>query len=127
MRLPTPLLRRKLNAHKNQFGHALILAGSPRMLGAAALSSLAAIRSGAGLVTLGIPKSLNEAVHKKISPTIMTLPLNETRARTLASGSFKRIKKAYASYSAIAIGPGLSQHASTRSLILKIIATCPIP
>ena len=66
MRLPTPLLRRKSNVYKNQFGHVLVLAGSKQMLGAGALTSLSAIRSGAGLVTLGIPQSLNTAVQKKI-------------------------------------------------------------
>ncbi len=127
MRLPTPLSRRKSNVHKNQFGHVLILAGSSRMLGAAALCSLATMRSGAGLVTLGIPKSLNTATHKKISNTIMTLPLEETSAQTLAVSSFKQIKEAYSSYDAIAIGPGLSSHLSTQRLILKVIETSPIP
>ncbi len=63
MRLPTLLLRRKSNVHKNQFGHVLILAGSKQMLGAGALTSLAAIRSGAGLVTLGIHQSLNSPIQ----------------------------------------------------------------
>jgi len=127
MPLPTPLSRRKSNVHKNHFGHVLILAGSKRMLGAAALTSLAAIRSGAGLVTLGIPKSLNAAAHKKISNTIMTYPLNETSSQTLAFSCFKQIKNSYSAYNAIAIGPGLSNNASTQRLILKIIETSPLP
>lgn len=127
MRLPAPLLRHKPKAYKNHFGHVLILAGSRRMLGAAALASLSAIRSGAGLVTLGIPKSLNSAAQKKISNTIMTLPLKETRAQTLSSAVFKDIKDSYLSYNAIAIGPGLSQNPSTQRLILRIIETSPVP
>ncbi|MBP9855599.1 MAG: NAD(P)H-hydrate dehydratase, partial [Candidatus Omnitrophica bacterium] len=51
MRLPAPLLRRDPRLHKYDFGHAHIIAGSKRMLGAAALTSLSALRSGAGLVT----------------------------------------------------------------------------
>ena len=127
MRLPTPLLRRKSNVHKNQFGHVLVLAGSRRMLGAAALTSLAAIRSGAGLVTLGIPQSLNAAAQKKISNAIMTLPLPETREQTLAFTAFKKIHKDYHLFDAIAIGPGLSRNTGTRSLILRIIETSPLP
>lgn len=127
MQLPTPLLRRKSNVHKNQFGHVLILAGCGKMLGAGALTSLAAIRSGAGLVTLGVPQSLNSTVQKKIANVIMTLPLKETREQTLAFSAFMQIKNSFTKYNAIAIGPGLSQNSSTRRLILRIIETSPIP
>jgi len=127
MRLPAPLLRRKPNVHKNDFGHVLVLAGSRQMLGAAALTSLSAMRSGAGLVTVGIPKSLNAAVQKKISNAVMTLPLAETSEQTLAAAAFKTIKDSYGSYDAIAIGPGLSRKPGTQSLILKVIETSPVP
>ena len=127
MRLPTPLLRRKSYVHKNQFGHVLILAGSKQMLGAGALTSLAAIRSGAGLVTLGIPQSLNSTIQKKIASVIMTLPLKETRDQTLAFSAFNQIKDFYSRYNTIAIGPGLSENPDTQRLILRIIETSPLP
>jgi len=127
MRLPTPLSRRKSNVHKNNFGHVLILAGSRSMLGAAALTSLAAIRSGAGLVTLGIPQSLNVAVHKKISNCIMTWPLMETKQQTLSYSALNEIRRNFSKYDCIAIGPGLSNNASTQRLILQIIERSPIP
>lgn len=127
MRLPTPLSRRNVHAHKNDFGHVLILAGSRRMLGAAALSSLAAMRSGAGLVTVGIPQSLNAVLQKKISPVVMTLPLQETRDQSLSLSAFKHIEKFYKICSVIALGPGLSTHPGTQKLVLKIVATSPLP
>jgi len=127
MRLPTPLSRRKSNVHKNQFGHVLVLAGSQRMLGAAALTSLAAIRSGSGLVTVGVPKSLNTALQKKVSNEIMTWPLPETLQQSLSLQAFVHIKKALTDYTVIAIGPGLSRDLSTQKLILKIIASSNIP
>jgi len=123
MRLPTPLLRRRRKVHKNTFGHVLVLAGSRQMLGAAALTSLAAIRSGTGLVTSGIPSSLNNTLQKKIAPVIMTLPLRETTTQSIAFAAAKQIEKIYAKYQAIAIGPGLSNHPSTKRFIQKIIAT----
>jgi ADP-dependent NAD(P)H-hydrate dehydratase / NAD(P)H-hydrate epimerase len=127
MRLPTRLLRRKSNVYKNNFGHVLILAGSRRYLGAAALCGLAAMRSGAGLVTLGIPQSLNNIVQKKISNVIMTLPLKETKEQTLALAAYQQIQEFYSTCNTLVIGPGLSPHPNTQKLILKIIATSPKP
>jgi len=127
MRLPALLYRRKPHVYKNTFGHCLILAGSKRMLGAAALTGLAAMRSGAGLVTLGVPEGLNSTVQKKIANVIMTWPLPQTTDQTISLFAFNEIKKQYTNYAAIAIGPGLSFQANTKKFILKIISTSTQP
>jgi len=127
MRLPAPLLRRDPHVHKNTYGHALILAGSRSMLGAPALCALAAMRTGAGLVTVGIPRPLNTALHKKLSPEIMTLPLPATAQQTLSVRAFSSIRKMWNQFQAIAIGPGLTQNSNTRRLIGKIIASAHQP
>lgn len=127
MRLPAPLLRRNKNAQKYDFGHVLILAGSENMMGAAALTALAAMRSGAGLVTLGIPKNLNAVAQKKISPVVMTWPLAQTAQGTLAKTAFTQIKKRISTFDALALGPGLSRNPSTQNLILKIISCAQGP
>ena len=97
------------------------------MLGAGALSSLAAIRAGAGLVTLGIPKSLNLTAQKKISNVVMTFPLTETKEQTLSLSSLKQIKENIKKFTCLAIGPGLSTNKSTQKLILEIIENSKIP
>jgi len=127
MRLPAPLLRRNPHSHKNAFGHVLIIAGSRRMLGAGVLSSLAAMRSGAGLVTLGTPKSLNIAAQKRISPVVMTWPLPETSEQSFSSSAYQEIQKKLSKFQALAIGPGLSQNLSTQKLIVKLISKTKIP
>jgi hydroxyethylthiazole kinase-like uncharacterized protein yjeF len=120
MRLPWPLLRRDSKVHKNSFGHVLIVAGSESMLGAAALTGLAAMRAGAGLVTCAIPRHLNLTLQKKLSPVIMTLPLPQKNPYTV-------LKKSFDKFNAMAIGPGLGQASGVRALILKLIAESPKP
>ncbi len=127
MRLPLPLLRLNPHCQKNDFGHVFVLAGSSSMLGAAALVGLSAMRSGAGLATIGVPESLNLSLQKKISPVIMTLPLAETTQGTLSTKSYLAVMARLKKFQVLAIGPGLSQNANTQKLILKIIAHCPLP
>lgn len=127
MRLPAHLLHRKPNAYKNQFGHVCVLAGSPGMMGAAALTSLAAMRCGAGLVTVGVPKSLNAVLQRKVAPVVMTWPLAETRTQTLSLSALTQIKQSFAKFDVFAIGPGLSVHASTRRFIQGLVGSSPRP
>jgi hypothetical protein len=77
-------------SHKGTFGHVLVVAGSVGKTGAAALCALAAQRGGAGLVTLGVPESLNDILEVKLTE-VMTEPLPETEARTLAGEALDRL------------------------------------
>lgn len=127
MRLPAQLLQRKADSHKNDFGHVLILAGCARFLGAVALSAKSALRSGAGLVSVGVPKSLNAALQKKLACEIMSKPLSETKDAALSSSSFLEINKFLKGVDVLAVGPGLSQNPSTQNLIRKIIGQIDLP
>ncbi len=127
MRLPTQLLRRNLKSNKGDFGHILILAGSSRFSGAAILCSLAAIRSGAGLVTLGIPKSINSALIKIKPLEVMTLPLPETFNGSLSLKAHQKIKDFLKKIDLVVIGPGLTQDKSTQSLLRKLTAEITKP
>ncbi len=86
------LTPRKKNTHKGSYGRVLVLAGSPGMTGAAYLCSKAALRSGSGIVTLGIPESLNPVMETKLT-CVMTYPLPETEASTLSNKGRKKILK----------------------------------
>ena len=108
-------------SYKGSFGRVLVVAGSTGMTGAAALTSEAALRVGAGLVTLAIPKSLNPILEVKLSE-VMTLPLPETETGTITScASSDILEYAEKTNSILAIGPGLSQHPETVKLVHRLI------
>jgi len=120
------LFNRPQNSHKGSFGHLFVIAGSPGMTGAAALTCMAALRSGCGMVTLGISKSLFEIMEVKLTE-IIKKPLAETKDKTLSLRSFLNIKNFSKSCSALAIGPGLSRQKETQRFIRKIITELNMP
>jgi hydroxyethylthiazole kinase-like uncharacterized protein yjeF len=122
MQLPTQLLQRKLNTHKGDFGHIFILAGSLRFSGAAALCSLAAMRSGAGLVTLGVPESLAKPLIKIKPKEAMIFPLPQTKECTSSLAGFAKINDFIKNIDVLVIGPGLTINKSTQALVRKIIS-----
>jgi NAD(P)H-hydrate epimerase len=108
------------SSHKGTFGHAGIIAGSVGKTGAAALAALAALRIGAGLVTVATPSSVNDVLEAKLLEA-MTMPLPETKARTLARSGLDRVLAFIQARTAIAIGPGLSTHHETVELVQALI------
>jgi|CXWL01.1.fsa_nt_gi NAD(P)H-hydrate epimerase len=114
------LPERQLSAHKGTFGHAGIIAGSVGKTGAAALAAQAALRIGSGLVTVATPSSVNDVLEAKLLEA-MTLPLPETKARTLARSGLDRAAAFIQARTAIAIGPGLSTHPETVELVQSLM------
>jgi NAD(P)H-hydrate epimerase len=108
------------SSHKGTFGHAGIIAGSVGKTGAAALAALAALRIGAGLVTVATPSSVNDVLEAKLLEA-MTLPMPETKARTLARSALDRVIAFIQARTAIAIGPGLSTHPETVELVQSMM------
>lgn len=127
MRLPTQLLHRRTAAHKGDFGDIFILAGCAQFSGAALLCSAAAMRAGAGMVTLGLPCGLINAVIKLKLPEVILEPLAETRQLTLSIRAYSRIKALLKRKDVLIIGPGLSQNSSTQNLIRRLIKTIDKP
>ncbi|MCG2712111.1 MAG: NAD(P)H-hydrate dehydratase [Candidatus Omnitrophica bacterium] len=122
----TEFLKRKNDAHKGDFGHVFIIAGSKGLTGAAVLCVKGALLSGAGLVTLGIAQSQYAIASRKLTEA-MTLPLLETSQGSLSLKAFSQIKKFSKDKDVLAIGPGLSRNKSTQSLVRKIISSIDIP
>ncbi len=114
------LPQREPDSHKGKYGRVLVIAGSPGMTGAACLAGRAALRSGSGLVTVACPESLNPILEVKLT-CVMTLPLAETVDHTLAMTALDVILKHAAATDAVALGPGVSQHAETRKLVCALV------
>jgi len=117
---------RNPDTHKGDYGHLLVIAGSVGKTGAAAMACQAALRMGAGLVTLGIPKSLNGIMEMKLTE-VMTEPLPETPKQTLSLRAFSTIVRLCENKKAVIIGPGLGTFKETQSLVLKLIKALDVP
>lgn len=116
----TALPIRRASSHKGTFGHAGIIAGSVGKTGAATLAAQAALRIGTGLVTVACPSSVNDVLESKLLEA-MTLPLPETKTRTLARSGLDRVMGFMQTKTAVAIGPGLSTHPETVELVQSLI------
>ncbi len=120
------LPHRGIKAHKGQFGHLCIIAGSRTMTGAALLSAVAALRSGVGLISLGVPESSAALILKRY-PEIMVHPLPESKTGSLSISAYPKIKQLLKKKDVLGIGPGLSQEKGTQSLIRRVALFCAIP
>ncbi len=118
--------KRDRNTHKGTYGHLFILSGSLGKTGAAAMSGRAALKMGAGLVTVGTPKSCVPIVARSMEE-LMTEPLPETSEWTLSEDGLDKILSLLQGMDAVMIGPGLSTQESTSRLIKKMLPKLKIP
>jgi len=121
------LPERPLDAHKGDCGRVVIFAGSEGMTGAAMLTARGAARAGAGLVYLGVPRSLNPIFEASLCE-ILTRPLAETPAHSLAAGAVEEAADLLAVADAVAVGPGLSQQEGTAEFLRALLPrlSCPV-
>ena len=118
---------RPFASNKGTYGHLVVLAGSEGKTGAAALTSEGALRAGAGLVTLGIPASLNDILEMKITEA-MTFPLPEAEdARALGKKALKPLQNILENKTAMALGPGLGTHPETQELVRHLARDLVLP
>jgi len=119
---------RKPDAHKGNYGHVLILAGSVGKTGAAALAASAALRAGAGLVTVATAASALPTIAS-LGMEYMTEPLPETEAGTisLCALDYGRLDKLLEGKSVLAIGPGMGSVPETAELVRTLVNRRRIP
>ena len=114
------------DAHKGDFGRVLVVAGSRGMSGAACLAGTAALRGGAGLVTVAVPEGILPIVAT-YEPSYLTLALPEDSNGRIRTGAMARLNEALSSQSAVAIGPGLGQSAGLLDLVGELYSSSPLP
>jgi len=119
---PLPIHRlfdRHPEAHKGDFGHALLIGGSPGMAGSIALAAIAALRGGAGLVTAAVPAS-QQSLVASWHPCMMTLGLPETQAHQIAADASVPLMQLASKGRVVAIGPGLGRTADSQSVVQSL-------
>lgn len=108
------------NAHKGSFGRLLVIAGSDRYVGAAYLTCAAAVRAGAGIVTLAAPRWLRDVVASRL-PEVIYLPLPDTGPAGEPDECMKRVGPVLPAYSALALGPGLSTEGGVGEFVEAVL------
>jgi NAD(P)H-hydrate epimerase len=104
----------------------MVVAGSADMSGAAALASSAAYRAGAGIVTLASTPRVLDVVRQRV-PEATLLPLPETNGGSVDATGWDQLAERLAQADAVAVGPGLGRHPSTRELIRRVVRESPAP
>jgi NAD(P)H-hydrate epimerase len=117
---------RPARCDKRTYGHVFLLGGSRSYPGAILMSVLAALRSGAGLVTAFVPESLVPAYAAR-APEAMWVGWPETPAGGLALEGEHLLKTRMERAGALVIGPGLAREAETLALVKGIVENSPVP
>jgi NAD(P)H-hydrate epimerase len=116
-----------LESHKGDFGKLLLLCGSTGFTGAATLAAKGALRTGAGLVYLGVPESVYPIVAGKLEePVVFPLPANAQGQ--FAEGALPQLQDRIQDMDACLVGPGMGNSQSTQALVFRLLetATCPL-
>ncbi len=119
---------RKEDSHKGTYGKLLMVAGSLRYRGAAALCAEGALRSGCGIVTLASTEPVFLSTQPRL-PEAICLPCRADSAGGIAAGNYDQLSAELANgYTALLMGPGMGNTGSTRQLVTGLVesASCPV-
>jgi hydroxyethylthiazole kinase-like uncharacterized protein yjeF len=119
---------RVLNANKGTYGHVLLVGGSYGKAGAVMMASLAALRTGAGLVTAAVPKSIVNTVAR-ITPELMVIPLAEGEEGAISFKNLGGVKldRLIKKVSVVAVGPGLSTEGDAPAFARQMVEKTTLP
>lgn len=121
-----PLIRKRgRNTHKGNYGHVLVIGGSKDFTGAPVISSMAALRSGAGLVTMAVPSAIAGTITGRV-PEVMPLPLRD-EGGYLGEGALEELFGLFSRFDVVAVGPGLGRGESVKSFMNGLVSNCPLP
>lgn len=122
--LPT-LPPRERSGHKGDYGRAMLIGGSRGMAGAIALAGMSALRGGAGLVTLVVPRTIQNVVAT-FHPALMTLGFADDGER-FAGAAVEELLKASQNATALALGPGLGKSNELTAMVERLYREIPRP
>jgi ADP-dependent NAD(P)H-hydrate dehydratase / NAD(P)H-hydrate epimerase len=119
---------RDVNSNKGKFGHVLVVGGSYGKAGAPAMASLACLRSGAGLVTAAVPKSVADTVTR-IAPELMMVPLAEGSKGAVSFKSLDgaKLDALMDKITVVAVGPGLSTEGDAPAFARQVVEKTAVP
>lgn len=113
-------------AHKGTFGRVLVVAGSIDYPGAALLTALGAMRSGAGVVRVAAAESVAARLAGSV-PELTWMALDEEAPGLIAPGGWRRLTTEAASYDAVVVGPGLGSQPATQRRARQLLAALGVP
>ena len=114
------LAPRPRDGHKGTFGHVLVVGGSRGKTGAPAMAGIAALRAGAGLVTVASSESAIPAIAAHAAE-LMTEPLPETDTGSISSTALDRLRRVAERKDVIAVGPGLGQNSDIAGMVGRVL------
>jgi ADP-dependent NAD(P)H-hydrate dehydratase / NAD(P)H-hydrate epimerase len=119
---------RPADSNKGNFGHVLVLGGSLGKAGAAAMAGMAALRAGAGLSTVGTPKSVLATVAG-FHPEVMTEALEETEDGSISMRALEngRLQRLIEGKTVLAVGPGISRNQETAEFVRTVVKSNKTP
>jgi ADP-dependent NAD(P)H-hydrate dehydratase / NAD(P)H-hydrate epimerase len=117
---------RDRNSYKGDYGHVFVLAGSRGRTGAALMTARACLRTGSGLVTIGMPETLADIFQGRVTEE-MTLPLPDKGNGTLDEKALELILNFCAQKAdVIAVGPGMGVSPDTEKIVSRLVQTSPV-
>jgi NAD(P)H-hydrate epimerase len=119
---------RPAESNKGRHGHVLVIGGAYGKAGAPAMTSLAALRTGAGLVTAAVPQPILDAVAR-ITPELMTIPLRAGARGEIHGNNLdaETLQELLDKKTVLAVGPGLGQSPEAETFLLGLLEATSLP